>query len=150
MRPEESGERARHAIFTALPSRSPCVNHNMNVGWCNLRPFRHVSLDFAWSWWLTQTCEVRGCDGEEGELRWSYHRLNKETLWALSFRCLLSNQQSQTFLMPRWPYVKILWSLKYCFVSCDRWWKLLNLMSFTWNLIVELLTFTIQRRKWNF
>lgn len=30
-------------MFTVLPSKSPCVNCNMYVGWCNLRPSRHVS-----------------------------------------------------------------------------------------------------------
>ncbi len=89
-------ERGRRAIFTVFPSKSPSVNRNVYVGWCNLRPPRHASLGLAWSWRLTQRCEVRGRDGEEGASWWGCHELNKETLWAPRFQCLLSNQQLQT------------------------------------------------------
>lgn len=89
-------ERGRRAIFTVRPSKSPCVNCNMYVGWCNLRPSRHTNPGFAWSWRLTQRCEASGRDGEEGTLCLGCHGLNKETLWAQSFRYFLSNQQLQT------------------------------------------------------
>lgn len=35
------------AMFTVLSGKSPCVNPNIDVGWSNLRPLRHASLDFA-------------------------------------------------------------------------------------------------------
>lgn len=63
-------------------------------------------LGLAWSWRLTRGCEVRGRDGEEGASWWGCHGLNKETLWAPGFKCLLSNQKLQTlFLILGWLHV---------------------------------------------
>lgn len=69
----------------------------------------HASLGLAWSWRLTLRCEVRGRDGAEGASWWGCHGLNKETLWAPRFLCLLSHQWLQTvFLVLCWLHVRVL------------------------------------------
>lgn len=93
---QRGGEKeSRRAVFTVLPSKSPCANCSAYVGLCNLRPSRHARLGLAWSWRLTQKCEDRGRDGEEGTSPWGCHGMNKETLSVLWFECLPSNQQLQ-------------------------------------------------------
>lgn len=92
-------ERGRRAMFTVLSGKSPCVNPNIDVGWYNLRPLRHASLVFAWSWWLTPRREVRGCDGEGGALWRGYQGLNKETLSALGFRVCCETRNQKVFLV---------------------------------------------------
>lgn len=89
-------ELGSRAMFTVLSGKSPCVNPNIDVGWCNLRPLRHASLDFAWSWRLTPRREVRGCDGKEGALWWRLPWLQQRNTVSTDFQSLLRNQKSQT------------------------------------------------------
>lgn len=86
-------ERGRRAMFTVLPSKSPCVNCNMYVGWCNLRPSRHASQGFAWSggWHRDVKSEdVMGRRAPHGGVAMGWTKKHCER-WVFSVCCQASN-----------------------------------------------------------
>lgn len=91
-------EQGIHAIFTAFPSKRQSVNCNVHVGGFNLRPSRHAGLGLAWSWRLTQICEIRGRDEEKGASRWASTGLNNEILSVPMFQFAVKPEITSSFL----------------------------------------------------
>lgn len=90
-------EQGTHAIFTAFPSKRQSVNCNVHVGGFNLRPSRHAGLGLAWSWRLTQRCEIRGRDEEKGASRWASTGLNNEILSVPMFQFAVKPEITSSF-----------------------------------------------------